>query len=93
MSGKTVVLTDEEANLLDKIAEQSGMDCWFCIMPYIQATNEYYVVDLEEGAKKLDWKEAIGLLDEGIWWDGTDVSDEEVVMYQNLYNRIMAGAV
>ncbi len=60
---KGFTLSEKEYNLLDKIASQSKMDCWFIIKQ--SKTGEDYVFDLEEN-KKMSLRKGIAQLIDGI---------------------------
>ena len=58
-----ITLTDKEYELLNRIAERTKMDCWFCIKQ--TKKGEDYVFDLENG-KRMSLRTAIYQLMEGI---------------------------
>lgn len=56
-------LTNTEYELLDRIAKQSKMDCWFCIKQ--TKMGEDYIYDLEN-RKRMSLRKGITQLMEGI---------------------------
>jgi hypothetical protein len=58
-----MTLNSKEFELLTRIAEQSKMDCWFCIKQ--TKKGEDYVYDLENG-KRMSLRTGIYQLMEGI---------------------------
>ena len=56
-------LTDEEYNVLNKIARKTKMDCWFSIKQDCHGVD--YIYDLE-GKKRICLRTGIGELIEGV---------------------------
>lgn len=79
-------LSDQEWDVLDKIATKSKMDCWFCLQ---EAENgNHYVEDLEEN-KKLSLAEGICQLDSGFTSpEDYDLTKEEFECYQALVRKV-----
>lgn len=74
------VLSEEQYNVLNKLAKKSKMDCWFCIKQHIRGKHagEDYVYDLENG-KPMSLRTGVAQLISGM----TDVdlgylTDEEI---------------
>ena len=82
-------LTDEEYNVLNKIADRTGMGCWFLIKQDCHGVD--YVWDLEEG-KRMCLKTGIGLLCEGIDcqenYDNCWLTEEEDKAFKGLLNKL-----
>lgn len=79
-------LTNEEANVLNKIATKSGMDCWFFIREKSKFKDVIY--DCEED-KELSLFDGIGMLDSGITeLDDYGLTAEEKVIYYRLSSRL-----
>ncbi|MBQ0142025.1 MAG: hypothetical protein KBT06_04375 [Prevotellaceae bacterium] len=59
-----IILTIEEANMLDVLTARSKMDCWF----YIDDSDLHHMVirDLENRSKIMDTREAILIVADGI---------------------------
>lgn len=71
-------LNDYEVAVLLKIAEKSGMDCWF----WIKEGNQIY--DAESG-NFLSYKEGIGLLVQGMTsFDDYELTNEEILTLKML---------
>lgn len=58
-----MTLSEQEYNLLDKIATKSKMDCWFTIRQ--KKNGDDYVYDLEE-SKPMSLKKGVAQLIDGI---------------------------
>lgn len=73
-------LTVEQANVLDKIAEKSGMDCWFSITDDLTAIHDV------EANRNITLRYGIGILNQGV----TDLvkdyglNEHEVKVYHDL---------
>ena len=68
-------LTDGQWNALMNVSRISKMDCWFCLM-----NDEYgdYVLDAEEGMKRMKIQDGIGQLFEGITdYDWSRLTEED----------------
>lgn len=83
------VLTNEEYNILEKIASNTKMDCWFSIEQ--DDNEEDYVYDLEEN-KKLSLYDGLSQLVEGIDcvenYDSCNLTDEEKLTFEHLLYRL-----
>jgi hypothetical protein len=78
-------LTTEECDVLNRIAMQTGMDGWFCIVE--NRNGHHYIDDLEEGKRySLAW--GIRMLDEGIVPSLLDLTDREIEVYENLIDEL-----
>lgn len=79
-------LSNEEFNVLNKIATKSKMDCWFYLKQ--DSDGNDYVYDLEE-SKKLSLSDGILMLDEGITsLDDYNLSEDEKYTYISLMYKI-----
>ena len=79
------ILTSDEYNVLNKIASQTKMDCWFWL-----GTNECgkdIVIDIEEHAV-LTLRHGIMQLNEGVVPDLLDLTDEDIAVYVNLLKEL-----
>lgn len=73
-------LSEEQFNLLDKIATNSGMDCWFCIKQHVRGKHagEDYIYDLENN-KPISLRKGVNELIEGMSdYDVNSLSSEEI---------------
>lgn len=92
MSGaKVFKLTAEEANILDKIAEATKMDSWFCI------DEDLHVHDIEEGGLLSD-AEGVCLLEDGLAYglgepQSGGLSPEEIRIAEDCFKRARAAKV
>lgn len=88
MEGNAFKLTVEEANVLDKIAAATKMDCWFCI------DEDLHIRDIEEGQISSDAK-GVCMLEDGLAY-GLDepqsggLSPEEVGIAEACFARARA---
>lgn len=72
-------LTGEQADVLDKIARASGMDCWFSI-----GEDNSYIYDFENN-EKLSLKEGIQVLQEGMTsYQDYEMSTGEISVFEDL---------
>lgn len=82
-------LTDAEFNVLNKIAEETGMDCWFSIKQDGHGTD--YVWDCEEG-KRMCLKTGIGMLCEGLDcqdnYDNCYLTESEDMIFKELLEKL-----
>lgn len=82
-------LTDAEYNVLNKIAERTGMDCWFYIKQDGHGVD--YVWDCEEN-KRMCLKTGIGMLCEGLDcqenYDNCWLEWHEKVSFRNLLAKL-----
>ncbi len=77
------VLTGEQANVLDKVARASGMDCWFSI-----GEDNSYIFDFENN-EKLSLEEGIQTLQEGmISYQDYEMSAEEISVFEDLLIKL-----
>lgn len=75
-------LTEEQAEVLWKIANESGMDCWFSI-----GEGNSYIYDLEEN-QYLALSEGIQLLSEGMTkYEDYNLSAEEITLFEELLSE------
>lgn len=73
------VLTGEQADVLDKIARASGMDCWFSI-----GEDNSYIYNFENN-EKLSLKEGIQVLQEGMTsYQDYEMSTGEISVFEDL---------
>ena len=77
-------LSNEEYNVLNKIASQTKMDCWFYLSSY---KGGDCVVDLEE-SKVITLYQGISMLNEGIVPELLSLTDEEIGVYTNLLEQL-----
>lgn len=82
-------LTDAEYNVLNKIADRTGMDCWFYIKQDCNGVD--YIWDCEEG-KRMCLKTGVGLLCEGLDcqenYDSCELNDGERIIFKNLLDKL-----
>lgn len=77
------VLTGEQADVLDKIARASGMDCWFSI-----GEDNSYIYDFENN-EKLSLKEGIQVLQEGMTsYQDYEMSTGEISVFEDLLTKM-----
>lgn len=80
---KPVVLTGEQADVLDKIAHASGMDGWFSI-----GEDNTYIYDFENN-EKLSLKEEIQTLYEGMTsYQDYKMTAAEISVFEGLLNKL-----
>lgn len=80
---KPVVLTGEQADILDKIAHASGMDGWFSI-----GEDNTYIYDFENN-EKLSLKEGIQTLYEGMTsYQDYKMTAAEISVFEGLLNKL-----
>ena len=80
-----LVLTNAEYNVLNSIASQTKMDCWFYLDQY--TSGEDFVRDIEN-SDILTLYEGISQLNEGIVWELLDLTAEEIAVYKNLLKEL-----
>lgn len=68
-----MTLNNMEFDVLEKIARQTKMDCWFLIAQ--DENGDDYVYDLEEGCN-ISLREGVQMLHEGITCELSDVENE-----------------
>lgn len=80
---KPFKLTVEEANVLDKLAESTKMDGWFCI------DGDLHVIDLEDGNKPMGDAEGVMTLDDGLAYslEHEGLTEQEAEIYVDCINR------
>lgn len=84
-------LTNEEWNVLNKIATASKMDCWFYLKEKDQFTDIVY--DCENN-KELSLYEGISMLDSGITsLEDYNLSQQEMKVYFSLVSRLVISRV
>lgn len=79
-------LSEDQYNVLCKIAEETKMDCWFCIKQHVRGKHagEDYVFDLENN-KVISLKKGVNELVEGITeQDLENLTDEEIHTLENI---------
>ena len=78
-------LTYEEYTVLNRIARQTKMDCWFYLATDCEGDD--FVFDIEED-KQIPLRLGISQLNEGIVWDLLDLTAEETAVYKNLLKEL-----
>lgn len=82
-------LTNEEYNVLNKIADKTKADCWFYIEQ--DSGGADYIFDLEEGTR-LSLEAGIGMLMEAIDcpenYDSCHLTRSEEVILNNLLEKL-----
>ena len=78
------ILTNAEYNVLNKIASQTKMDCWFWLTEY---KNSDCVIDLEEGMV-LTLRHGVSMLNDGIVPELLNLTAEEIDTYTNLLKEL-----
>lgn len=78
-------LTNDEYNVLNRIASETKMDCWFWLCT--DGHEHDVVFDLEE-YKMLDLRTGVMMLNEGIVWELLDLTAEEIAVYKNLLKEL-----
>lgn len=82
-------LTDAEYNVLNKIADRTGMDCWFLINQDRYGTD--YIWDCEE-SKRMCLSTGIEMLCEGLDcqenYDSCELTEEEDKAFRGLLNKL-----
>lgn len=82
-------LTDAEYNVLNKIADRTGMDCWFYIKQDGHGVD--YVWDCEEN-KRMCLKTGIGMLCEGLDcqenYDSCELKEHEKKVFKLLLDKL-----
>ena len=76
--------TNEEYNVLNKIATESKMDCWFSIAEY----EEDCIHDLEND-QFISIKEGVGQLVEGMTnYEDYSMTEDEIKTFEELINKL-----
>lgn len=82
-------LTNEEYNVLNKIAYKTKIDCWFCIKQDNKGTD--YVYDLEEN-KRICLKTGVSQLIEGVDcienYNACELSNNETYILKELLKKL-----
>lgn len=82
-------LTDAEYNVLNKIADRTGMDCWFLIKQDKHGID--YVWDCEE-YKRMCLRTGVGMLAEGIYdqenYDNCGLTEDESITFCKLLSKL-----
>lgn len=82
-AGKLFMLTGEQADVLDKIARASGMDCWFSI-----GDDNTYIYDFEND-DRLSLKEGIQTLYEGMTsYQDYEMTAADISVFEDLLNKM-----
>lgn len=79
-----MILSDLEYNVLNRIASQTKMDCWFYLCAY---NGSNCVQDIEDGTI-LTLRHGISMLNEGIIPELLDLTDDEICVYTNLLQEL-----
>lgn len=80
---KPFMLTGEQADVLDKIARASGMDCWFSI-----GDDNTYIYDFEND-DRLSLKEGIQTLYEGMTsYQDYEMTAADISVFEGLLNKM-----
>jgi hypothetical protein len=79
-----ITLSNDEYNVLNRIASQTKMDCWFYLSEYKECDC---VIDLEESTV-LTLKQGISMLNEGIVPELLTLTDDEIEVYTNLLEQL-----
>lgn len=79
-----IILSNDEYNVLNKIASQTKMDCWFYLSEYKECDC---VIDLEESTV-LTLRQGISMLNEGIVPELLTLTDREIEVYANLLQEL-----
>lgn len=83
---KIKTLSEEQYNLLNKIAEKSKMDCWFLVKQHVKGkyAGEDYVFDLEN-RKQMTLKAGVNELVEGITSEDLELlTDKEIRVLEDV---------
>jgi len=80
-----MILSDAEYNVLNRIASQTKMDCWFSLG--ITKYGSDCVIDLEENTD-LTLRHGISMLNEGIIPELLNLTDREIEVYTNLLQEL-----
>lgn len=84
--GELVSLSDEEFILLNKIAKETGMDCWFSIRETKDGKSVVYILD-EEFETTL--REGIDWLHQGIpSYEKCNLEKEEIEVFEALLKKL-----
>ena len=84
--GEVESLSDEEFNALNKIAKETGMDCWFSLRETKDGKTVVYILD-EEFETIL--KEGIDWLHQGIpSYEKCNLEKEEIEVFEELLKKL-----
>ena len=84
--GELESLSDEEFNVLNKIAKETGMDCWFSIRETKDGKSVVYILD-EEFETTL--REGIDWLHQGIpSYEKCNLEKEEIEVFEALLKKL-----
>ena len=82
-------LTNDEYEVLKKIAKKTKMDCWFLIKQDLNGAD--YIWDLEEG-KRLCLRTGVGMLVDGLDcvenYDNCMLTEEEAKVFEELLGKL-----
>ena len=82
-------LTNEEYNVLNKIATKTKTDCWFTLEQDADGTD--FVYDLEEG-KRVDLETGVAMLMEAIEdkenYESCQLTSDEDIVLNNLLEKL-----
>ena len=84
--GEVESLSDEEFNALNKIAKETGMDCWFSLRETKDGKTVVYILD-EEFETTL--KEGIDWLHQGIpSYEKCNLEKEKIEVFEELLKKL-----
>ena len=82
-------LTNEEYNVLNKIATKTKTDCWFALEQDSDGSD--FVYDLEEG-KQVDLETGVAMLMEAVEdkenYDSCQLTSDEKIVLDNLLKKL-----
>lgn len=85
---KSSMLTGEQADVLDKIARASGMDCWFSI-----GEDNTYIYDFEN-SERISLKEGIQTLYEGMTsYQDYEMTAAEISVFEGLLDKLQIAVI
>lgn len=84
--GEVESLSDEEFNVLNKIAKETGMDCWFSIRETKDGKSVVYILDDEF---ETTFKEGIDWLYQGMpSYEKCGLTKEEIDVFEALLKKL-----
>lgn len=84
--GELESLSDEEFNVLNKIANETGMDCWFSLRETNDGKTVVYILDDEF---ETTLKEGIDWLHQGIpSYEKCNLEKEEIEVFEELLKKL-----
>ena len=84
--GEVESLSDEEFNALNKIAKETGMDCWFSLRENNDGKTVVYILDDEF---ETTLKEGIDWLHQGIpSYEKCNLEKEEIEVFEELLKKL-----